>query len=102
MLFRSNPVVEVNFVDPLARKGFRAKGPARFLPRDDAEFQSLLPQFASGWGSLAERIRGIVVIKVDEARPLTSPAYDNGAQEADLRQQWLANFQALNEAYFSK
>ena len=90
------PILEVNFVDPLARKGFRFKGPARYVPRGEAEFEQLLPGFVAQWGDLCELFKGIVVIQVERALPLSSPAYDIGAKEADLRAQWLAYFTDLN------
>ena len=43
------PSMEVNFVDPFARKGFRAKGQASYLARGTPEFDELLPHFDQ-WG----------------------------------------------------
>lgn len=40
------------------------------------------------WGELAKRIKNIVEIDVQITQPLTSPAYDDGATEAELRDQW--------------
>jgi len=39
-------------------------------------------------GNLAKGIRHVVLIAIDEAAPVTTPAYDVGANEADLRKQW--------------
>jgi hypothetical protein len=36
-----------------------------------------------------ERIRGIVLVSVERALPVTSPAYDLGSTEEELREQWL-------------
>ena len=91
------PTLEVNFVDPLARKGFRFKGPARYLGRGSEDYEALLPRFVEEWGELCELFKGIVVIQVERAAPLISPAYDVGAKEADLRKHWLAYFTALQE-----
>lgn len=41
-------------------------------------------------GSLANRIEHFVLIEVLDAKPLSSPVYDDGAEEADLRTQWSA------------
>ncbi len=35
-----------------------------------------------------ERIHAVVLVRVERTLPLTSPAYDLGASEADVRQQW--------------
>ena len=37
---------------------------------------------------MAERIEDIVLIDVRWAKPLSSPAYDDGTTEGDLRAQW--------------
>ena len=56
---------------------------------------TLLPRFVEEWGELCELFKGIVVIQVERAAPLISPAYDVGAKEADLRKHWLAYFAGL-------
>ena len=95
-----NPRVEVNMVDVLARKGARFRGEARFVPRGEAEFDALYPQWEAIWGpELGALFNGFVVIRVAEAKPLSSPAYDIGADEKRLRAEWLAKFQRMQEAY---
>jgi len=84
---RTNPHIAVNFVDPLSRKGFRVEGHATIAAAGSDLYEKHRNQFQR-WGELAERIRNIVVIAVEHATLLTSPAYDLGAQEADLRSQW--------------
>lgn len=86
---RERPVVEINFVDPLARKGFRAKGIASILERGSEDFLAHRPRF-DRWDALADRIRHIVVIEVRSASQISTPAYDIGADEAALRRQWTA------------
>ncbi|MDX1513626.1 MAG: pyridoxamine 5'-phosphate oxidase family protein [Gammaproteobacteria bacterium] len=91
---RERPVMEMNFVDVLSRKGFRAKGRAEYLARGTPEFGALLPRFAQ-WGELSERIKGIVKLRVEEASLLSSPAYDIGASEEALKAQWKNHFQSI-------
>jgi len=44
------------------------------------------------------RIRGFVLVKVESALPLTSPAYDDiSVDEESIRKHWIAYFAALNE-----
>ena len=86
--------MEINFVDPFARKGFRAKGKAEFVARGTAEFEELFPRF-SQWGDLTERMNGIVKLRVERAAPVVSPAYDMGADEGLLRRTWMEHFAAL-------
>jgi hypothetical protein len=88
------PSMEINFVDVLSRKGFRAKGRAEYITRGSPEFQSLFPRFAQ-WGELAEKINGIVKLEIETASELSSPAYDVGATEKGLRAQWKEHFSSL-------
>ncbi len=86
-------------VDVLSRKGARFRGEARFVARGEAEFDALYPQWEAIWGpELGALFKGIVVIRVVEAKPLTSPAYDIGALEPELRAQWFAKLTKLQEA----
>jgi uncharacterized protein len=90
---QTNPRIEVNFVDPFVRKGYRFAGTAKILERGTDGFDTLLKQSGS---SLAPRVRAIVVISVAKALPLVSPAYDDGtASEDTIRRSWTARFRKL-------
>jgi predicted pyridoxine 5'-phosphate oxidase superfamily flavin-nucleotide-binding protein len=83
----TNPMVEVNFVDILARRGFRCKGLAIFHARGTAAFEDCLIEFAKvREASLLDMFNGIVVIDLKSASPLISPAYETGATEESLRE----------------
>lgn len=90
----ARPTVEINFVDPFARHGCRLFGTARAVQRVQAEFGGLLPLFADH-GGLVDRIRAVVLVAVTRALPLSSPAYDNGTSEEELRRAWTERFRAL-------
>jgi predicted pyridoxine 5'-phosphate oxidase superfamily flavin-nucleotide-binding protein len=89
---RGNPRIEVNFVDPFVRKGYRFGGTASVVERGDSTFELLHVHFR---GALAPRIRTIVTITVTKALPLTSPAYDDGKTELELRRAWTTRFRRL-------
>ena len=90
---QTNPRIEVNFVDPFVRKGYRFAGTAKVLPRGEGNFDELLKKSGS---SLAPRVRAIVVITVAKALPLVSPAYDDGtATEATIRRSWTTRFRKM-------
>jgi uncharacterized protein len=89
---RANPRVEVNFVDVFTRRGYRFAGLATLVERGEAGFDTLLPRLRS---TLSPRIRAIVTIAVTRALPLTSPAYDDGTTEAELRRAWTARLRRL-------
>ena len=81
----ANPAMEINVVDQTLRKGYRFKGVVEVLsegPRFDE-----LTAFYRARGSTSS-IRHIVVMTVQRAAPLTSPAYDQGRSEADVTAQW--------------
>jgi hypothetical protein len=84
---RSNPSVEVNVVDQLVRKGYRFKG--RGAVHTDGETFERGVRFYEARGTVRarERIRGIVVVAVERAAAVISPAYDIGLTEEELREQ---------------
>ena len=89
---RTNPRIEVNFVDPFVRKGYRFAGTAEVAERGTAAFEALLGYYR---GSLAPRLRAIVAVTVTKALPLVSPVYDDGTAEADVRRSHTARFRKL-------
>lgn len=87
--------IEVNFVDPFVRKGCRFKGKAEVVARGNARFDDLAMHF-SKHGGVAERARSIVVIHIDRALPLVSPAYDDGrSEESEIRRLWTRRFREI-------
>ncbi len=88
---QARPSMEINFADVLSRKAVRVKGQAEFLPRGSAEFTAVIEQFAQ-WGELADRINGVVKLRVERARLVVSPAYDRGATEDELRETWRKHY----------
>lgn len=92
--------VEVNVVDVFARKGARFRGSARFVARGEPEFDQLYPRWQEIWGdALGALFNGFVVITVKTAAPLSSPAYDIGADERGLREEWLARHTAIQRKH---
>ena len=87
---RSNPSIEINVVDQLVRKGYRFKGTAVVHTDGDVLEQGIRFYQARGTPKARERIRAIVMVTVERALPVTSPAYDLGVTEDELRELWLA------------
>jgi uncharacterized protein len=85
----SNPSVEINVVDQLVRKGYRFKGRAVVATDGDVFERGVRFYEARGTPKARERIRAIVIVTVERALPVTSPAYDLGATEEELRELWL-------------
>ncbi len=93
-----NDRVAVNIIDVFGRKGAMFKGAARFAERGEDEFENLYGRFEAIWGKeLGALFNGIVIIQIDEVRPVTTPAYDIGADENELRRHWLSRFTIMQE-----
>ncbi len=87
-----NETVEINVVDPVSRKGYRFKGPATIHQHG--------PIFEQGLAFFRQRgtrspIHSIVLVRVERAIPLISPAYDQGKGEEEIRASWLQYWSAL-------
>jgi hypothetical protein len=83
-----HPVVEVNVVDPILRKGYRFKGPAT-VHREGPVFEASVRFYQERSGLEPHRIEAIVLVRVEQAAPLTSPAYDDGATEDEVAERSL-------------
>ena len=85
---RTNPNLEINVVDHFVRKGYRFKGTAQVLDAGN-DFTQYVNFFSNrGMVDAPSRIRAIVIVQVDEARPLISPGYDTIADEGSMRAYW--------------
>lgn len=89
---KAMPEVEVNFVDRFTRKGVRVRGQAGMLDRGTDGYAALIGAFRDIWSDLADRINTIVTISVDEVKPLSTPAYDDGATEEEMIALYKAKF----------
>jgi predicted pyridoxine 5'-phosphate oxidase superfamily flavin-nucleotide-binding protein len=89
----AQPAVEVNVVDPFARKGYRFKGTATVLAEGQV-FDDVLARYrADGLGDYV--VRHVVLIEVARAAAVTSPGYDLGLTEAELRARFRAHYASL-------
>lgn len=89
---RQNTNVEVNVVDPFVRKGYRFKGVASILESGPV-YDELLAFYRERGSQFA--IREIVMIEVQTAQPIDSPAYDLGLTEEEVRDRMERHFQSL-------
>jgi uncharacterized protein len=84
---RANPRVEVNVVDPIARKGYRFRGTA-VVHADGPEFDAVVAFYERDYRIERARIQHVVLIAVEKAAPVVSPSYDMGATEEQVRARW--------------
>ncbi len=90
---RHNPAVEINLVDVFSRKGYRFKGVARIIEAatDGALFDEIFQAFDQGRRGVHQvrlPARAYVLVKVERALPLVSPAYTPGKTELATRDEW--------------
>lgn len=90
---RQNAHVEVNVVDPFLRKGYRFKGVASVL--ESGALYDKAIAFYKARGSRVNAIREVVIVRVQRAQPIDSPAYDLGLTEDEVRSRWELYFQTL-------
>jgi predicted pyridoxine 5'-phosphate oxidase superfamily flavin-nucleotide-binding protein len=91
---RQNPALEINVVDVTLRKGYRFKGTATVLS-EGPQFETMLA-FYRQRGSTSP-IAHIVLVRVERAQPVISPAYDQGQSEAEISSQWERYWNDLRE-----
>jgi hypothetical protein len=87
------PVCELNVVDCLTRKGYRFKGVAQVHGPGDPRYEPLL-DFYRRRGSTSAKPH-VVVVRIDHAAPLVSPAYDDGRDETQVVARWRRYWTAL-------
>ena len=81
----NNPIVEINVVDPLLRKGFRFKGTTEIL-REGDEFKEIVSHYKQN--GIKSEIMAVVKVKLDEIREVTSPLYDLGLTQDEIKNKW--------------
>jgi len=98
---KGNPAVEINVVDPFRRKGYRFKGFGEVIV-GGARFEEILRFYRGRLVDTARNkgeplIRAFVLVRVERALPLISPAYDDASSdERSIRQYWISYFASLN------
>lgn len=85
----NNASIEINVIDPILRKGYRFKGKGKIL-RDNDEFYKIL-NFYEGKGTKS-KINAVVKVQVETLSEVTSPLYDLGFSEEEIREKWKKHY----------
>ncbi len=88
----SNPNVEINVVDPLSRRGYLFSGKARILIRGE-QYGEILSFYRDK--GIKSPIGSIVLVDVSRVSEVTSPLYDLGMSEDEIRAKWKKHFESL-------
>ena len=92
---KQNPSIEINVVDWFTRKGYRVKGIATVL-ESGALFDELITFYEQqGLSDAPRRIQAVVIVDVQRALPLISPAYDSDVTEDQVRTRWEDHYQHI-------
>lgn len=92
---RQNPAIEINVVDWFTRKGYRFKGVATVIESGSLFDELLLFYEQPGSSDAPRRIQAFVLVEVERALPLVSPAYDRDVTEDQVRTQWEDYYQQI-------
>lgn len=80
-----NPSIEVNIVDVFIRKGYRFKGIGKVIS-EGSVFEEVVSFYKAGGANYI--INNVVLIKIERIFRLTSPVYDTGLSEDEVKNKW--------------
>jgi len=84
-----NPHLEINVVDPFLRKGFRFKGQGTIVKTGEV-FKSILEHYRQS--GIKSPIGSIILVEISEILEITSPLYDLGVTEDEMKEKWKKYF----------
>ena len=89
---RRDPRIEVNCIDVFSRRGYRFTGSATVHSPGDALYEDFKQTMKQELGP-DTKMRDAVLIKLDEVKPILSPAYaKEGVTEEGLRKTYLKRY----------
>ena len=86
---KDNPNVEINVIDPLLRKGFLFQGKARIVD-DKTLYEEILNYYRQN--GIKSPINSIVLVSISSISTVTSPLYDLGKTEEEIKLKWKKYF----------
>lgn len=89
---RHSPHVEVNVVDPLLRKGYLFQGKGRIIS-EGPMYDEIVEHYRNN--GIKSPIGAIVLIDVSNVSEVTSPLYDLGISEQDIKAKWKKYFESM-------
>jgi len=92
MNLQNNPFVEINVIDPLSRKGYLFSGTAKII-KDTSLYDDILTHYRNN--GVQSQINSIVIITVSSVSIVTSPLYDLGKTEDEIKLKWKKYFNNL-------
>jgi predicted pyridoxine 5'-phosphate oxidase superfamily flavin-nucleotide-binding protein len=91
----NNPAIEINIVDVFIRKGYRFKGIGEVLSEGPL-FEEIVSFYKNAGATYT--IKNIVLVKIERVLPLSSPVYDTGISEDDVKTKWVNYWNSVQTA----
>ena len=88
----NNPFVEINVIDPLSRKGYLFAGTGKII-KDDSLYGEILNHYRTN--GIQSPINSIVLVSISSISVVTSPLYDLGKTEDEIKLKWKKYFNDL-------
>ena len=82
---QNNSFVEINVIDPLSRKGYLFTGTAKIIKNTPLYVEILNHYRTNG---IKSPINSIVIVDVSSVSEVTSPLYDLGQTEEEIKLKW--------------
>jgi len=92
MNLENNHVVEINVINPITRRGYLLSGTATIL-KDGQEFSEMLSYYKEQ--GIQSKIAAVAKVKVDDIHEITSPLYDLGYSEEEIKEKWKKYYQSF-------
>lgn len=81
----ADPRIEISAIDPVLRRGYLFSGTAEVFESGDRFDEACSIYSEMG---IKSPIRAVIVVKTESVSEVTSPLYDLGATEAQMRKSW--------------
>jgi uncharacterized protein len=92
MNLQNNSFVEINVIDPLSRKGYLFAGTGKII-KDTPMYDDILNHYRIN--GILSTINSIVMVSISSISVVTSPLYDLGETENEIKSKWKKYFNDL-------
>ena len=87
-----NSAMEINVIDPLSRKGYLFIGTGKII-KDTSLFDEIVTYYRNS--GIQSPINSVVLVTVSSVSEVTSPLYDLGKSESEIKLRWKKYFNDL-------
>ncbi|MDC0242592.1 pyridoxamine 5'-phosphate oxidase family protein [Nitrosopumilus sp.] len=87
-----NSAMEINVIDPLSRKGYLFIGTGKII-KDSPLFDEIVTYYRNS--GILSPINSVVLVTVSSVSEVTSPLYDLGKSESEIKLRWKKYFNDL-------